>query len=91
VRIMRIEDRLLGVQRARADVSEDNPQSTNRKSPLPGSAPVHAAPPSADVNPTRPVPPGFQLVEALGWAERPQGVPARSGPGGRRLPVGHDT
>jgi hypothetical protein len=39
---MQIEDRLLGVQRARADVSEDNPESTNRESQLPSSAPVHA-------------------------------------------------
>ena len=41
VRIARIEDRLDGVQRAGADVPEDNPKSTNRKSPLGGSAPVH--------------------------------------------------
>ena len=87
---MRIEDRLFGVQRARADVPEDNPESANRKSPLSSSVPVHAAPLSADMNPTRPVPPGFQLVEAPGWAERPQGVLARSGPAGRKLPVGHD-
>ena len=42
MRIVRIEDRLLGIQRARADVSEDNPESTNRKSPLGGITTVHA-------------------------------------------------
>ena len=39
---MRIEDRLLGVQGARADVSEVNPESTNRKSPLRSITTVHA-------------------------------------------------
>jgi hypothetical protein len=41
VRIARIEDRLDGVQRARADVPEDNAESADRESPLGGSAPVH--------------------------------------------------
>ena len=42
VRIARTEDRLDGVQRARADVPEDNSESTDRESPLGGSASVHA-------------------------------------------------
>jgi hypothetical protein len=33
----------------------------------------------------------FQQSEALGWAERPQGMPAGSGPGGWQLPAGHGT
>jgi hypothetical protein len=41
MRIGRIEDRLDGVQRARADVPEDHSESTNRESALSGSAPVH--------------------------------------------------
>ena len=42
VRIARVENRLDGVQRAGADVPEDNSESTERESPLGGSASVHA-------------------------------------------------
>src|SRR5262249_57613287 len=40
VRIARVEDRLDGVQRARADVPEDNPEGADRERPLAGRAPV---------------------------------------------------
>jgi hypothetical protein len=40
-RVARVEDRLDGVERAPADISEDNPQSTDRESTLRRSVPVH--------------------------------------------------
>jgi len=42
MRIARVEKRLDGVQRARPDIAEDNPQSTDRESPLRCGASAHA-------------------------------------------------
>jgi hypothetical protein len=53
VRIARTEQRLHGIQRARADVPEDDAQGTDRESRLRGSATAHAGSSENSAMPSR--------------------------------------
>ena len=98
MRVARVEDRLDGVERAGADVSEDNPQSTDRESPLRHGVPVHGH--SIRLPATKPGAPRGRAIRKVVENAAEGGLDlvkrVRRGPAGERevprgLPVVHES